>query len=198
MNKQEFLKKLKKKLSVLPRKEREERISFYREMIDDGIEEGFTEEEAVVKVGDINDVASRIITDFLSAKEAEKNTLIKRKRSPWEIVLLALGFPLWGSLLIAAFAVAVSLYAVVCSLVIALWAVFAAFVVCAPFGILMGIIALFENGYLGFALIGGGILCAGVSIFLFFASISAMKGVLKVLKKSMTGKKNYLYKKGAI
>ena len=44
MRKQEFIAVLRKKLSALPRRDAEERIAFYSEMIDDRIEEGLLEE----------------------------------------------------------------------------------------------------------------------------------------------------------
>ena len=47
MRKQEFLTELRKGLSGLPQDDIEERLSFYSEMIDDQIEEGLAEEEAV-------------------------------------------------------------------------------------------------------------------------------------------------------
>ena len=56
MTKNVFFIYLKTKLSTMPEKEREERLSFYREMIDDRIEEGMTEEEAVASVGKIDDI----------------------------------------------------------------------------------------------------------------------------------------------
>ncbi|MBR5538496.1 MAG: hypothetical protein IKU61_01205 [Clostridia bacterium] len=47
MNKQEFLEELRKGLSGLPKEDVRERLNFYGEIIDDRIEEGLTEEEAV-------------------------------------------------------------------------------------------------------------------------------------------------------
>ena len=47
MNKEEFLSELRTKLSGLPQEDIEERISFYSEMIDDRMEDGISEEEAV-------------------------------------------------------------------------------------------------------------------------------------------------------
>ena len=47
MNKQEFLSQLRKGLAGLPQNDIEERLAFYGEMIDDRIEEGLSEEEAV-------------------------------------------------------------------------------------------------------------------------------------------------------
>ena len=51
MSKQEFLAQLRKSLSGLPQEDIEERLTFYSEMIEDHIEEGLPEEEAVSAVG---------------------------------------------------------------------------------------------------------------------------------------------------
>ena len=47
MGKEEFLFNLRKRLSLLPPGDIEDRILFYREMIDDRIDEGMPEEAAV-------------------------------------------------------------------------------------------------------------------------------------------------------
>ncbi len=51
MSKQEFLAQLKDGLSGLPQSDIEERVAFYEEMIDDRIEEGLSEEQAVSEIG---------------------------------------------------------------------------------------------------------------------------------------------------
>ena len=50
MCKKEFLDKLSKELAHLSKSEREERLAFYSEMIDDRIEEGLDEADAVASV----------------------------------------------------------------------------------------------------------------------------------------------------
>ena len=64
MNKLEFISKLRAKLSGLPKKDVEERLSFYSEIIDDKIEEGKTEEEAVKELGTIESISEQIIKDI--------------------------------------------------------------------------------------------------------------------------------------
>ena len=61
MRKQEFITKLHYKLSSLPEKDVLERLGFITEMIDDRIEEGYTEEDAIRALGPIDDLAARII-----------------------------------------------------------------------------------------------------------------------------------------
>ena len=51
MTKLEFLESLEKGLSGLPKNDIDERIAFYSEIIDDRIEEGLSEEDAVSKIG---------------------------------------------------------------------------------------------------------------------------------------------------
>ena len=73
MSKQEFLAQLRKGLSGLPQDDIEERLTFYSEMIDDRMEEGLTEEEAVSEIGTVDTIISQIVTDIPLTK------LIKEK-----------------------------------------------------------------------------------------------------------------------
>ena len=63
MLKQEFLNALKEGLKGLPEKDIEERLTFYGEMIDDRIEEGRTEEEAVNEIGSVDEVVQQIVAE---------------------------------------------------------------------------------------------------------------------------------------
>ena len=112
MNKQEFLAQLRKKLSGAPQNEVEERLIFYGEMIDDRIEEGMSEEDAVGEIGDIDTIVSEVISSIPMSAIVKEKTKPKRKMKAWEIVLLILGSPIWLSLFIAAFAIIISLYVV--------------------------------------------------------------------------------------
>ena len=63
MNKQDFLEKLRNGLAGLPKDDLDERINFYSEMIDDRMEDGLTEEEAVSQMGDVEEIISQIIAE---------------------------------------------------------------------------------------------------------------------------------------
>ncbi len=184
MSKREFLNALKMKLSGLPKQDVEERLNFYSEMIDDRAEEGLTEEEAVSEIGSVNEIAAQIIADIPLIKIAKERITPKKQLKAWEIVLLALGSPVWLSLAVAAFAVILSLYAVLWSVIVSLWAVFVSFVACAPVCVVAGILfALSSNGLAGIAVIGAGIVCAGIAIFLFFGCKAATKGCILLTEK---------------
>ncbi len=199
MMKREFIEKLRKKLSGMPKKELEERLNFYSEMIDDRIEEGCTEQEAVWGIGSVEQIAAQIIQERSPNKTAKEPTTAKRRMKGWEIALLALGSPIWLSLAAAAFAVVISLYAAVWSVIISLWASFGALVGCSFGGVVAGIFFIVSGDALaGFAVIGAGIVCVGLAIFLFFASKAATKGVPLLTKKLvLIVKKSFVKKEKA-
>jgi len=158
-------------------------LNFYSEMIEDRMEEGLSEEDAVSAVGGVEEVAEQILAE--TPVSVPKKPKPKRKFKAWEIVLLALGSPIWLSFLISAFAVAFALYASLWALVISLWAVFASLVACAFGGIIAGVVfAIGENIFSGIALMSAGFVCAGLSILLFFGCKLATKGTVLVVKKA--------------
>ena len=188
MTKLEFLESLEKGLSGLPKNDIDERIAFYSEIIDDRIEEGLSEEDAVSKIGKIDEVISQIIADTPINKLVKEKIKPKRNLRVWEIILLILGSPIWLSLLIAFFAVILSIYAAIWSIIIALWSVFVSGVACAFGAVLSGIgFAVGTDGIVGIAMIGAALFCAGISIFLFFGCRLASKGILSLTKKTVIG-----------
>lgn len=196
MSKQEFLMQLRKGLSGLPKDDINERLAFYSEMIDDRIEDGIPEEAAVCEIGNVDELVSQIIADIPLGKLVKEKITPKKKLKAWEIILLVLGSPIWLPLLCAAFAVIISLYVVLWSLIIVLWAVFAFFVACGLAGIAAGVyFAAGGNGLTGIATIGAGIVCTGLSVFVFFGCKAATKGILSLTKKLAIWIKNCFIKK---
>lgn len=197
MNKQEFLFTLQSRLASLPPEDLEERLAFYSEMIDDRMEEGLSEADAVAQVGNVDEIVAQILADTPLSALVKERIKPKKRLKPWEIVLLAIGSPLWVSLLIAAFAVVFALYAALWSVIVSLWAVFASVAGCALGGIAGGAVITLRNPLPGIALIGAGILCAGISVFLFLGCKAATKGMAKLTKKIALGIKYCFVKKEA-
>lgn len=198
MNKQAFLDALHKGLSGLPKDDAEERLTFYSDMIDDGMEEGLSEEDAVSALGDLDNLIRQIKADIPLSKLIKEKVSQKKQLKAWEIVLLALGSPIWISLLIASFAVVFSLYVALWSVVISLWAIFASLIGCAIGGIVAGsIFAVIGHPLTGIATIGAGIVCAGLSVFMFFGCKATTTGNLLLTKKIATWIKNCLISKEA-
>lgn len=181
MSKQDFLTALRRGLSDLPQEDVEERLAFYSEMIDDRMEEGLSEEDAVSAVGAVDEIASQIVADSSPARSAKEKP--QRRLTAWGIVLLILGSPIWLPLGVAAVAVVLSLYAVLWSVIVSLWTVFAALVGCALGGVAGGVgFACGGQTLSGAATVGAGLVCAGLSIFLFFGCKAATDGVLTLTK----------------
>lgn len=196
MNKQEFLDGLRKGLSGLPQADIEERLTFYGEMLDDRIEEGLSEEEAVAAAGSVNEIVRQTVADIPLAKIAKERIKPKRRLKAWEIVLLALGSPIWLSLGIAAAAVIFALYVTVWSVIASFWSVFASLAVCAAAGVPMCVVFVAgDSGAAGIAVLSAGIVCAGLSVFMFFGCLQATKGILFLTKKFAIWLKNCFIKK---
>ena len=191
MSKQEFLQRLKNALAGLPQEDIEERVSFYNEMIDDRMEDGLTEAEAVAEIGAVEEISAQIVAETPFPKLVKEKIRRKQGLRVWEIILLVLGSPIWLSLLIAVFAVIFSAYIVFWSLIISLWAVEVSFLVSAFASVIMGIVFAFKgNGAFGIALVSAGILLAGLSVFLFFGCREASRGILILTKKMALGSKS--------
>ena len=193
MTKQVFLTELKTRLSGLPEKDLEERLNFYSEMVDDRIEEGIPEEEAVAQIGSIDDVVSQILADYPLAEIVKEKVKPKRRLRVWEIVLLILGSPIWLSLLISVFAVMLAIYIVIWSVIISLWSVNASFLLCALYEIVMtAVFALQGNILLGFAALGIGLFGFGCTVLIFFGCKAVTKGILVLTRKMFLGIKTML------
>lgn len=185
MTKESLLMWLREAFSAYPPEEVEERIRFYEEMIDDRMEDGLTEEEAVASLGSLEEVIAKMAAEMPPLKTKKAMRL-----RWWEILLLVLGFPLWLPLLAAGFAVALSLYICIWTAILCLWAGFVTIAVCSFFGILAGIAyIIFINRLAGVALLGAGIFCMGLSIFAFWGCKVISAGTWKLTVKLLTKKK---------
>ena len=187
MNKEEFLAKLRNKLSGLPKAELEERVTFYQEIIEDRMEAGLSEEEAVAEFGAV------------VAEVSPEDVQQKRKGAePWAIVLLVLGSPIWISLLIAAGAVVISGFAVLWSLVASAWAVGAALVGTVLCGVTLGVVMFtIGNVMVGLGLCGAALFAAGLSVFAFFGCKAATWGSAILTKKTALWIRGLFLKKEA-
>jgi len=158
MNKHAFLAELRKGLKGLPQESIEEHISFYSEMIEDRVEDGISEEEAVLEIGSVEDIVSQIT--------AEDGINKKVKPRKWNFSLLIIGSPLWLILAVVIFA----LFIVLFSLLIALWAVEFSLLASALGTFVSFFVYIFgENPLIGVGMLGIAAFIFGASIYLFFA-----------------------------
>ena len=191
MTKQEFLASLREGLRGLPPADVEERIAFYDEMIDDRMEEGLTEEEALEELGSVESVIAQIAAETPLVKLVKEKVKQRRGLKAWEIVLLVLGSPVWLPLGIAAFAVCLSLYVVLWAVLVCFWAVDLALAVSALGGIAAAVFFAIKGNLAGAGvMLGAAILCAGLAILVFFGCRALTKGLLWLTKKMLLGIKS--------
>lgn len=211
MTKLEFLDKLQAGLLGLTESDAQERLNFYSEMIDDRMEEGLSEEQAVAQVGDVQVIVANILAEIpqnapvQADAEGVKQVIAKVEKPTHhqatpkkeekkhmetrQIILLILGFPLWLPLLIAAFAVVISLIAVLWSVVGTLWgALFGTLAGCGIGVTLLGLGCMIAGKWVvGTALFGAGLACAGLAVFAFFACMYTTKGAAWLTKVTFVG-----------
>ncbi len=205
MNRQEFLAAIEEKLEGMPDEDVSSSLDYYEEMINERIDDGMSEEEAIRDMGSVDDITARIFAEQPLALVLRDNIRDKIKPSRalkvWEIVLIVLGSPLWISLLAAGLAVVVALTAVALSVYAALWCVILALWLCvfalgiaAVAGIGWAIAAPFAGKpMLSLLTAGGGLLCAGAGILMFFIALLATKGLAKATEfcwNAVFGKRN--------
>ena len=145
MDKLDFLYALQQKLAGLPEEDVSRSLDYYAEMIDDRMEEGMTEQQAVADLGDVDAIAQQILLEIPLAKLVRAKVKPRRALRAWEIVLLILGAPVWLPLVIAAVAVVISVYIVLWSVVISLYAADLA-VACGAVAGVTGIVAYLIAG----------------------------------------------------
>lgn len=129
MNKTQFCALLGNKLKpYLSPKEMYKTLNFFEEMIDDRIDEGLSEEEAVSQLGDINIIVDQILDEHNIGK---KQTKLVWRFIPRELgfIITVLLFPAW----ITIFSLIASLFIVILSII---------------FSIVLSIIAIFIGGIL--------------------------------------------------
>jgi uncharacterized membrane protein len=199
MDKETFLARLREGLSGLPRSDAAECLAFYGELIDDRMEDGLSEAEAVAGIGPVEEIVAQTVAEIPISRLVKEKVAAKRKRKAWEIVPLALGAPVWLSLLIAAAAVALSVYAALWAVAVSLWAADAALLGVALAAVVLGPVQFAQGrASSGLALLGAGLALAGLAILLFFGCKAAARGMLVLTQKTARWVKTlFLRKEGA-
>ncbi len=179
MNKQEYLSRLENLLACLPKDARAESLAFYAEMIDDRIEDGMAEDEAVAALGTPGEAADAILDELPAVPRAVAKTRRKSRALMWTLAIL--GSVVWVPLLFAFAAVALSVYLCIWACIASLWIL----TVCLLAGLPIGAAAMWLGIAVGnapFAVVelGAGLLCAGLGLAMLQASLAASKQLVRL------------------
>ena len=194
MTRTKFILELSGELSGLPKDDIEKSVEFYTEMINDRMDEGMSEEEAVEAIGSIDVIVEQILGDISISKLVKEKVKPSRKLRAWEIVLLVLGSPIWISLgVVAIFSLYVCLWAVE----ISIYAVNITFFAGGISGVALTAV-YFIHGNVGTALfvLGAGLLCIGLGLLMLWISKVSTKLVVKLGRKILIGIKKMFVRKG--
>lgn len=167
MSKEEFLGSLNRLLKSLGKSEREKSLSYYNEIIDDYMEDGYTEEQAVEQIGNPGLIAQEILEEQQSQMKAP----MSRGTKVLVAVLLVLGFPLWGSPMLAGFCIVLSAVLLVLSAYIVIWCIPLCTGAASVAGLILSVVSMggaavivFQNSAAGVIQLGVGMLSAGIFI----------------------------------
>ena len=176
MNKAEFLKQLTVGIAGLPRDDMAHWTEYYTEMLEDRMEDGMSEEQATAALGEPAQIARQILAQTPLVKLIKNKVKPKRKLLVWEIILIALGSPVWLSLAISVAAVFFSFFVALWAGLAGIWAGGLAIAACVPASVLLFVFELCVGATAqGFLLLGGGIAAAGLSVLWYALSLCLTK-----------------------
>ena len=196
MNKSDFLTALREKLNGVPEEDINKSLDFYGEMIDDRVEDGMSEEEAVEALGSMEEIINQILSEVSLPKLVKEKVRPKQTLKAWEVVLLVLGAPVWVPIVLALCSVVLSCYLVVWVMIISLYALDLSVAFSGLAMVATAFAALVQGQFAVFGMMFGcGLMAVGLSILLFFGFNLVTKGILWLSKKILIGIKGLFIKK---
>ena len=195
MNRQEFLKRLTDGLSQLPQAEIDKTVIFYSEMLDDMIEDGYTETDAIASMGAPEEIARQVLQDLPITTLVKSRVKSKMRLGAANIVLLVLGSPIWLTLLLALAVILLAVYAVIWSVIVALFAVVIGLALMSVMLIFSPLFPQFIYGISALSAVGMGFAGAGISILLFHTSVFISKMLIRMSASIIRGIKSLFIKR---
>lgn len=193
LTKAEFLNELRSRLGGLLDGDVADRLDFYSEIIDDKIEDGASEEDAVKSLGSINEIVSRILAETPLPRIVKKKVKSKQP-SGCATALIILGIPLWLPLLIAILSVVLAVYAVLWAVALTVFTLAIALVVSAVALLGAGVVFVLTGKVIpGLFIIGGVMVCAGLGILAVILTRYTVKGVIFIGKRIWLGIKYLIF-----
>lgn len=195
MTKQEFLRAVRQRLAGMPERDIQRSLDFYAEMIDDQMEEGLPEAEAVAAMGTPEYAASQILMDTPLPKLMKARGKTTRALRTLEVALLILGAPIWLPLILGAGILVFSAFITVWALMFSLFAVILALGV-------SGIACIGALFFTGFSTEGGlalaaGLILTGITIMLALGAMQAAKGLVWLGRSIVSKMKEWFVQRGA-
>ena len=196
MDKQSFLASLRSAVSTLPPDEIERTVAYYEELIEDRMEDGMSEEEAVGSMEPIVTLASKAFESYRTPPALRDNGAgggqagggqsapppQKRRGHVLLVILAVLGSPVWIPVMLALGAAALVVIAVMFVAIIV--------IIAAVLSLIFGSVAVFILWLLGLVehtipvlfVIGGLLASIGLGLLLLFPAIALVKLIWRGIK----------------
>lgn len=195
MNKSEFIAALEEKLQSFPPAEKQKSISYFQELIEDRVEDGMTEEEAVASMEPVHEIAEKIILEMPLTTVIKARIKPKEKLSTASIVCIWVCSPFW-------LPIALAFVCVFFAIFISIWAVIFALATCVFAFLISGIAMLlltpinFASGApVGILSIGMALAALGLGLLLFFPVKAMVQSLVNLTKWVFMRTKSLFIKK---
>ena len=185
MSRDAFIGELRHRMAGLPQQTVERTVEYYSELIADSMEDGVSEEEAVSRLGSMDEIVADVVKETPLTQIVQTRVQEGKKKgiSGWVILLLVLGAPVWLPVLIAVLAVLFALFIALWAVVIALWAVVAAVILTGLVAMVAGVVELCRLHLpQGLVLLGGGLVCLGLCALLYLLMKLLTVGTVKLCR----------------
>ena len=181
MKRKEFNKRLRKNLKRVGKTEREEVVNYYNEMIDDRIESGKTEEEAIAELGLPEDLAKKTLNENVPdvKPNGEASESKNRGMTALVIALVIVCSPVLLSLVICAAAIALGLVVAALSVVLSVIVACAGLAVGGIVVAVYGVCAIFGDFGYGLMNIGGGLFASALGALAIIGLYALFKRIFK-------------------
>ena len=181
MNKKQFCTLLENELRLyLSSKEVYKTLNFFKEMIDDRVDEGLSEEQAISQLGNIDDIVGQILDEHNIKKRQKKlvwRFIPQKTPSAANIIIAILLFPIW----ITIFSLVASFFLVFISLIFSLVVSIIAFFVGGIALILKAPFYLIYEKNIAYCLdtLGFGFIITGIGLIGIYYLLKSLKKVRK-------------------
>lgn len=180
MDKQNYLSAVREGLAGLPEEDILRSLDYYTELIEDRMEEGQSEEEALAAMPAPEEAAAQILMVQPLHKVIRARARRGQKPCAGEIVLLILGSPLWLSLVLTLGASLLTIYLTLWAVVLVFWVMDLSFALLVPAAVVGAVTGENLLLCLGCALAG-----FGGAVLLFFLCKWLTKAVARLGKNSV-------------
>ena len=185
MNKKQFCTLLENELRIyLSSEEVYKTLNFFKEMIDDRVDEGLSEEQAVSQLGNIDDIVGQILDEHNIKKRQKKlvwRFIPQKTPSAANIIIAILLFPIW----ITIFSLVASFFLVFISLIFSLVVSVIAFFVGGIALILKAPFYLIYEKNIAYCLdtLGFGFIITGIGLIGIYYLLKSLKKISKSISK---------------